>query len=646
MTTTTTTLARRRNVVALVTGIVNLLISLTVLAGYAFSEPALVTLIPGSAPMRLTTAIAILSCGAAVLLLGGGYLKTAAGFAVICGAIGVAKMVEVIAGVHIAGVDPVAFAGGAPPRAGLLIACLLMLAAAALVLMSGVVRPRSRLAIVGFAGSVLHSVGVVALLSYVAEVSSAFTTGRYSQLSIHTAIAIAALGAALIRFAWRDSMEGRIGVPAWVPLLVGVGTLTTSFCLYGALAADEESDFAHQVTFEAEGLRQFIHAGLDNRIQPLIRMARYRAAVPDLKKEDWDADAQMILTRGGYQAIEWIDPAGKVVWTTPTGAGDATPDGNAAFEPRRQAAFEAARQLREVAVTRPVDLVTGGKGTIVLVPVFVRDELAGYVAGVFRYQLLFRNVLSSNPSPRYTIAVYDGLESVFAQGTPSRSSALRRTAELALGGAKWRLDIGPTEALVLQASSPAGGALLVAGAFLAVLFTLLVFLVERTGTHPVLDYLGTTQTSASGPLEDAARLPVISYRRDGALLAWNETAKRLFTGPPPPIPACELGFRTLYATLLRASTSPGSLEALRHLLDSCAQPALLFDADGAFVAANPAAARTLGWSDESWSGKNAGTLSAAVPEALEIHNVLLMQGQWAIPPSGSVTAATATATVL
>ncbi|HWQ52507.1 MAG TPA: CHASE domain-containing protein [Bryobacteraceae bacterium] len=638
---TTTTLARRRNAVALITGIVNLLVGITVLAGYAFQESSLVTLLPGSAPMRLTTAVATLCCGAAVLLLAGGYLKVAAGCAVICGVIGSANLVEAIAGFHIAGFDPVAFAGGAPPRAGTLIACLLILAAAALILMSGAVRLRARLAIVGFIGSVLHSVGVVAVISYIADVSSAFTTGPYSQLSVHTAVTLAALGAALIRFAWRDSMAGRIGAPAWVPLLVGVATLTTSFCLYGAMAADQESDFAHQLTFEAEGLRQFINAGLDNRIQPLIRLARHRAAVPDLKKEDWDADTQMILTRGGYQSIEWIDPAGKVVWTAPPGAGDATPDGSAAFEPRRQAAFDAARQNRGLAASRPIDLVTGGKGTIVLVPVFVRDELAGYIAGVFRYQLLFQNVLSSNPSPRYSIAVHDGKEFVFSQGSRSRSSSLFRTAELVVGGARWKLEIGPTEALVLQARSPAGGALLVAGVFLAVLFTLMVYLVERTGTRQVLDQTMAAQTTLTAPLKDAARLPVVSYGRDGTLLAWNDTAKLLFTGAPPRIPACETGFHTIYATLLRASASPVSLDALRLVLDSCSQPALLFDAEGRFVAANPASARTLGWSDESWSGRNAGTLSIANPEALEIHNVLLMQGQWATPASGHTAAATA-----
>jgi hypothetical protein len=265
---TTTTLARRRNAVAVVAGILNLLAGLTVLAGYAIQDPRLVTLLPGAAPMRATTALAIVCCGAGVLLLAGGYLKTAAAIAAVCGVIGLAVLAEAVSGVHLAGFDPAAFAGGTPPRAGALIGCLTMLAAAALLLMSGVLRVRARLAIVGLAGSVLLAAGVVAVISYLGGMSGGFTTGAYSQLAIHTGAALAALGAALIRFAWRDSMAAQMGVPAWTPLLVASGALATTFCLYGAMTADQESDFAHQVSFEAEGLRQFLHAGLDNRIQP------------------------------------------------------------------------------------------------------------------------------------------------------------------------------------------------------------------------------------------------------------------------------------------------------------------------------------------------------------------------------------------
>jgi sensor domain CHASE-containing protein len=630
----TTTLLRRRNAVAITTGSINLMIGLTVLIGYAVRNALLVTFLPGFAPMRFTTAIGILCCGAAVLLLATGASRLATAMAVICGAIGLATLIEVIAGVHIAGFGPAAFAGAAPPSSGLLIGVLLVSAATALALMSGVVRLRSRLAIVGFIGSVLHSVGVVAVFSYVAGVSSAFTVGTYSQLAIHTSVATAALGAGLIRFAWRDSICADRGAPAWAPLLVGAGTLSTAFCLYGAIAADQKSDFAHQVRFDAEGIRQFLHAGLDSRIQPLIWMARRRAIAPTLKREDWDADAQTILTRGGYRAIEWIDPAGRVLWASPPGTGDATADGSAMFEARRRAAFEEARQKRELAATRPVDLVTGGKGTIVVVPVFVRDELAGYVAGVFRYQSLFQNLLASNTSSRHAIVIGDGGEGVFAQGSPAKSVDLSQRMELILGGRTWDLEIAPTEALVVQEHSPVAGGLLVSGAFLSLLFAFLVYLLQRSGVSPDGESAAVARIRPTSP-SDVEGMPVVSYDQDGSARSWNEMANHLFIGVPPGISHCEMSFRSVQATLLRASAAPTSLETLRGLLESCAQPTVVFDADGRLVATNAAAARVLGWSDAAWAARDASPVFTTRRDGLEIQNVLLIQGRWAVPVNGS-----------
>ncbi len=621
---TTITLARRRNAVALAGGIVNLLIGLAVLAGYAVQNLWLIAP-SGSAPMRLTTALAVACCGAAVLFLAGGWFRAAAAGAAIAGLIGLVNLAEAIAGVHLPGYDPAPFPTGTPPSAGMLIACLLVLAAGGLILMSGVVRVRSRLAIVGSIGSLLLSVGVVAAASYGVGVSAAFVSGEYSRLAIHAGLALAALGAALMRFAWRDAAAAGTGAPAWTPLLVGVGALATTFCLYGAMAADIEADFAHQVDFEAEGLRQFIHAGVENRIQPLIALARHRAAVPDLKKDEWDADTQTILTRGGYQAIEWIDAAGRLVWSSPPGAGDATPDGNAVFEARRKAAFEEARRNRAAAATQPVDLVTGGRGLIVIVPVFVREEAAGYVAGVFRYQTLFQSLLASNPSPRYAIAVEDGGEKVFRQGIAAQAPGMVRRMQLAVAGEPWVLEITPTETLVLQARSPVPGALLVGGIFLAMVLTVLIHLVQHSGARPLVESAARAP-EAAGPPSDAS--PVVSYNPDGKPLAWNDYASRLFHGAPPPILACETGFRTLRAGLVRAGSPAGELEGLRMLLESSPLPTLIFDAEGALAAANPAAERTLGWSHETWSGRQAGGLSVPGSAPLEIHYVLLMQGRW------------------
>ena len=206
--------------------------------------------------------------------------------------------------------------------------------------------------------------------------------------------------------------------------------------------------------------------------------------------------------------------------------------------------------------------------------------------------------------------------------------------DLAVGGVSWKLEIGPTEALALQARTPAGEILLVGGGFFAVVLTLLTHLLRRSATHQFAD---AAAPGAAVSFTDG--LPVVSYHRGGEAMAWNESAKLLFGGAPPAIPACAASFRTLHLTLLRASASPGSLDALRLLLDSCAQPALVFDPEGRFMAANMAAGGMLAWTDATWGGRSLG--GGAGREPLQIQNVLLMQGEWAAPAAASARAAAA-----
>jgi PAS domain-containing protein len=269
---------------------------------------------------------------------------------------------------------------------------------------------------------------------------------------------------------------------------------------------------------------------------------------------------------------------------------------------------------------------------IVAVPVFARGELAGYVAGVFRFQLLFQNLLASNPSSRYGIAVRSSGETVFEQGAATRQPGLKRSVELAVGSSRWNLEIAPTEALVVQARSPVAGALLVAGAFLAILLAMLAYLIQKGGARAGVDAAPTGLPAPLARFARKAALPVVSYRRDGALLAFNEAAKALFGSAPPDIPACG-EFRVLSATIVRAGANSESVDAFRQLLESCAEPALVFGAEGQFIAANRAAAQTLGWPDSLWSGRTISGPASGRHEALTVQNVVVMQGEWELSRS-------------
>jgi sensor domain CHASE-containing protein len=618
---TTTTTLRRSNPIVIGAGLLSLALGAAALAGYAFSIRELTTLLAGSAPMRLPTAAAAALSGLSLLALAGARVRASAALAILVALVGVATLVQAVLGLPMLPWEARLWAGGAQASRSTLTAVCFLLVALSLLLM-GVLRVRHRLALAGLLGSLAASIGAVAFLAYFSGVGSAFVQGHLTTMSAPTALCCLALGAAVIRFAWRDSAAPWASAPVWLPLLVVSAGLAITFTLWEAVVADAREDLDSRIAFDAAYLRSEIEGEIESRIQPLIRLGRRRAASLDFGADDWEADSQAIMMRGGYQAIQWVDPSGRAVWMTPAGAGDALSTGAAAFEPRRRAAFEKAQRARVATLTPPVDLVNGGKGFLAVVPVFSHDALLGHVVGVFAYQSLFSDVLSLTVTPRYTFSILDGAEELYQHDAGGRSTEWARQYTLNVHGASWRLGLWPGARLIAESQKSSSGALLTAGVLLSIFFGLVVRLIQAGQAPPRV--AGVIAEASSESLLAEATTPVISYDRHGALQAWNDAARTLFAAAPPPLAFTGgPGFRMVRLMILRAAPEGD----FRMLLDSCALPALVFAPDGAFAMCNQAAVRLLGWSDAQWQGRRIAPDGAGQPRTIA---ALLILGQTAV----------------
>lgn len=618
----TTTTLRRSNPVAIGAALLCLAIGAAVLAGYALADRETTTLLAGSAPMRLTTAIGVILSGLSLLALAGARLRLSAAFALLVALVALEMLAESFLHLPVFPWEARVWGADAQSRQATLTAVCLALTALSLLLM-GVLHVRQRLAAAGLLGSIVASIGAVAFLSYFSGVGSAFVQGQLTTMSAPTALCCFALGTAVIRFAWRDSATPQTGAPAWLPLLVVCTGLAISVSLWEAVVADAHEDLDGRVAFDAAFLSGRIEGEIEARIQPLIRLGRNRAASLDFDANDWDAESQIILMHGGYQAIQWVDASGRAVWTAPARAAAAPPGGVAIFEPRRRTAFERAQRDRVVTLTPPLDLVDGGKGFLVFTPVFSRDAFLGCVTGVFAYPSLFREILNLDVTPRYSLSLFDGKEEIYRREAGRRAPEWARRCNLNIHGASWRLDLWPGERLIDESQRSASGALLIAGVLLSLLFGLVVRLIQagHAASQPLA--VAAAETTPGLPAADAST-PVVSYDRHGALLAWNDAARTLFAAAPPPLAFTGgPGFRFLRLTILRAAPEGD----LRLLLDSCTLPALVFTPDGAFALCNQAAGQLLGWNDAQWQGRRIVPDSSAQTRAIA---VLLILGQSAV----------------
>jgi PAS domain S-box-containing protein len=633
------TVSRRSNPFAVAAGFLTCALAAVVLAGYEAGAPRLVRVLPWFTPMRLPVAVSLFLCGASFLWLAWRWRRTGVACAVVGGLIGLELVRQSLFGPLMIGLESAITPTSARPvtlpnSAEALTGVCLVLTSVALLLMSGVVRIQRRLTAVGVLGSLVTSVGVVALLSYLAGMRTPAAAGPLMTLGVHTAFGFALLGVAMIRFAWSDSATGEAGVPSWLPALAGIAILTVSACLWEARIAEHRVQLQRTIDFDTQYLRDGLSAELESRLQPLERLARRRAVFRDMQRQDWDSDVLMILARGGYQSVQWVDSSLHAVWITPPGAGDMSPDGNSAFEARRKAAFEAARANRALAISHPVDLVAGGRGALVCVPVYDDDGLQGYVTGILRPSLLFKTMLTAGLTSRYSIAVLDGDEEVYAHNGTAPASEWARVLPLGAPGANWNLRVTPNVSLLSQAVNPVDGALLIAGCVLALVCGLVVRLSLGAARRPrpvTIEHTAVAATTAAEHGEATATaiatMPVISCAADGALQAWNDVAKDTFAGSFPPITPSGGGFRVVNVTVLRASPTGRGARPLKSLLESCALPVIAFDSDGTFTSANAAAGRVLGWTSETWGSRRVAAVPAAPDGQMHITFVLILQGQ-------------------
>jgi methyl-accepting chemotaxis protein len=112
-----------------------------------------------------------------------------------------------------------------------------LLASAAL----GVLSPtgRQQAAVAGLLGSVILAFGIVGCFGYLIDVPS-YGWRSFIPMAVNTATGFAVVGGGLLALAWGAERDAGRTLPRWLPVPVGVGTLTAVVCLWQAILARPE----------------------------------------------------------------------------------------------------------------------------------------------------------------------------------------------------------------------------------------------------------------------------------------------------------------------------------------------------------------------------------------------------------------------
>lgn len=266
--------------VAFVSGALSCALGLTVVLGWILHSAFLVQLNPDFVPMQFNTALGFLLGGAGLLSVVYGRPRWAAACGAALVGLGLLTLTESLAGIDL-GIDQfflthdITVKTSHPGRMAPNTALCFALFGGALVAMGRAASSRMCLFASGFLGSVVLTLGTLAVLGYLLGVEAGYGWGALTRMALHTAVGFMLLGTGLFIFAWRKDTEGeksasmsgfhrkRFYFPSLIMALIVTGTISATLFLLYETAFEQER--AHLIAYSKTQAHMFNAVGQFDR---------------------------------------------------------------------------------------------------------------------------------------------------------------------------------------------------------------------------------------------------------------------------------------------------------------------------------------------------------------------------------------------
>ena len=308
--------------------------------------------------------------------------------------------------------------------------------------------------------------------------------------------------------------------PLAASLAVAVLGVLASFILFRGL--DHETEERMALALDAEGDRVHESAGsyLDARILGLARMGqRWNFRTPS--HEEWQSDAELYVRHlTGLAGLTWVNVQGVVEWSAPKLGSERVLGKDLFAEPDRHAALQQAQERHQVFLTQVVDLMTGGKGFLIAVPVYREGHADGFLVAAVQLKAML-DVVSVGPAQTesFTLSLLNG----------AGVSKTAREVSIERPGLLLRLRVLATASLAMHLRSRAPEKGLGVGLAMTLLACAAVYLAQTSRQR-------TRTLFAQSALQDAilngTEHAILYTRLDGTLQMCNAGTERMLGYSP------------------------------------------------------------------------------------------------------------------
>jgi PAS domain S-box-containing protein len=512
----------------------------------------LVQVMPGFAPMQANTAVGFMFCGLGLLtaVRGGRQVPLLCG--IVASGIGLITFIQYPLdrdfGVDLLLIrEPFLVTNPSTPgRMSPITAAAFSLAGLGLALSGVTIKfPRLKVLVASLI-SVSLAMSVAVLFNYALGTTAFYGWGKeLAQMSVNAAVGFLLLSGGIMVLCWQRAETAGEHLPGWLPVPVGIGALAATVCMYLTVESQQQVQVKANADKQLESLRVLLESSVKERVSALDRMARRWETEGGTTQTQWERDAEnYIRDFKGFQAVQWVDAGLVVRRCIPEAGNEAVLGKFIGNNPIRRAIYDRSRQRGQITLTPAIDLMQGGKGFLVHVPLKVKGQDDGFIVGVFRSQDFLGAVFTPDMLQGYALHVYEGDQQIYQSDArffaPDFADASAQ--ELSLFGIGWRMVLSPVMA---PGASPTGLIVLAVGIFISGLLSAMTYLAQTAYRQTRFLQQGNRQLSAEvlerRRVEDelrrlsiaqrailsSASYSVISTTLDGTIVSFNAAAERM-----------------------------------------------------------------------------------------------------------------------
>lgn len=272
----------------------------------------------------------------------------------------------------------------------------------------------------------------------------------------------------------------KIPIPRpWLPVTVALVTVTATLFLWRALERQERAQTERVVKLATYSIRADMIADMNLRILGLVHIAKLWQIWEKPSKTEFEEHSSLYISHSpGCVAVGWVAPNHRVNWVVPVDGDARIREVSLSLESGSgDSVLRSALKTRDAVVGHVLNL-TQEAFLPVWVPVFVEDDLQGYIVGVFRVKTLLDDITSDHSDLGYEVVVSEGQNPIYTLSSAIPQNEWAHEATVPLPANTWRLQIWPSSR-ALPDTYPLSRVVLLGGLVVASQLALMVFLAQK-----------------------------------------------------------------------------------------------------------------------------------------------------------------------